>query len=54
VFIPDAPRHDAGEVKIVPLEKLRRIKETTGKTARIIQRYGRGAGKWLENVPAEE
>jgi uncharacterized membrane protein len=54
VFIPDAPRHDAGEVKIVPLEKLRRIKETTGKTARIIQRYGRGADKWLENVPAEE
>ena len=50
VFIPDAPRHDAGEVRIIPSDQLIRTPVTTGKAARSIQRYGRGASDWLKNA----
>jgi uncharacterized membrane protein len=50
VFIPDAPRHDAGEVRIIPSNQVIRTNVTTGKAARSLQRYGRGAGEWLKNA----
>ena len=47
VFIPDAPRHDAGEVKIVPTELIKKLDVSTHVFARSIKNYGKGANKWL-------
>lgn len=50
VFIPDAPRHDAGEVKIVPSLQVKKVNVTTSKAARSLQRYGKGSLDWMENL----
>lgn len=47
VFIPDAPRHDAGEVKIVPNKLLKKLDVSANVFARSIKSYGKGALKWI-------
>lgn len=47
VFVPDAPRHDAGEVKIIPSELVRKLDVSTNVFSRCIKNYGKGAIKWL-------
>lgn len=43
VFIPEAPRHDSGEVKIVPIGWVKKIDAGSSKAARSLKRYGMGA-----------
>jgi len=47
VFIPEAPRHDSGELKIVPNGDVQVVNVPTSKAARYIQRYGKGTLSWL-------
>jgi uncharacterized membrane protein len=47
VFIPDAPRHDAGEIKIIETRLIKKINVSTNKFARSIKNYGQGAKEWL-------
>lgn len=47
VFIPDAPRHDAGEVKIIATDLIKKIDVTTNVFSRSIKNYGKGAIEWL-------
>jgi uncharacterized membrane protein len=47
VFIPDAPRHDAGEIKIIETHLIKKINVTTNIFARSIKNYGKGALEWL-------
>ncbi|HTE31929.1 MAG TPA: DUF502 domain-containing protein, partial [Chryseolinea sp.] len=47
VFIPEAPRHDSGEVKIVPAASVKKTGITTSKGARSLTRYGKGAINWM-------
>lgn len=48
VFIPDAPRHDAGEVKIVPTEFIKKLNVSSNIFAKSIKNYGMGANAWLD------
>lgn len=50
VFIPDAPRLDSGDVKIVASGCIRKVNVTSNKAARSLQRYGKGASRWLKNT----
>ncbi|MEJ1239737.1 DUF502 domain-containing protein [Chryseolinea sp. T2] len=50
VFIPEAPRHDSGELKIVPNEAVKIVNVPTGKAARYIQRYGKGTLAWANEA----
>jgi uncharacterized membrane protein len=43
VFIPEAPRHDSGEVKIVPLDWIKKVNVGANRTALSLKRYGKGA-----------
>jgi uncharacterized membrane protein len=43
VFIPDVPRHDAGETKIVRLDCVNKTDVTTNKATHSLKRYGKGA-----------
>lgn len=47
VFIPDAPKHDAGEVKIIPSELIIKLDVSTNVFTRSIKNYGKGALKWI-------
>ena len=47
VFVPEAPRHDSGELRIVPSESVKIVDVPTSKAARTIQRYGKGTLSWL-------
>jgi uncharacterized membrane protein len=47
VFIPDAPRHDAGEIKIIETHLIKKINVSTNIFARSIKNYGKGALEWL-------
>jgi uncharacterized membrane protein len=47
VFIPDAPRHDAGEVKIISSELIKKVDVTTSTFSRSIKNYGKGAVNWI-------
>ena len=47
VFIPDAPRHDAGEVKIIETHLIKKINVSTNVFSRSIKNYGKGAIEWL-------
>lgn len=53
VFLPEAPRHDSGEIKIVKSELVKIIEVPTNKAARSIQRYGRGSLEWARRHSAE-
>mgnify|MGYP001813300258 CR=1 FL=1 len=48
VFIPDAPRYDAGEVKIIETRFIKKINVSTNVFSRSIKNYGKGAIKWLD------
>lgn len=50
VFIPEAPRHDSGEIKIVPAAWVKKIDVSSNKAARSLQRYGKGAVHWMRNA----
>ncbi len=47
VFIPDAPRYDAGEVKIIPTVLVKKLNVSTTVFSRSIKNYGKGAISWL-------
>jgi uncharacterized membrane protein len=47
VFIPEAPRHDSGEVKIVPADWVKKTNVTTNRATRSLKRYGKGAIEWI-------
>lgn len=42
VFLPDAPRHDAGEVKLVPSQTVRKIAISNNQFTKSINTYGKG------------
>lgn len=46
IFFPDAPRLDAGEVKIVPAAAVEKIDLPSTKVAQSLKNYGRGALYW--------
>lgn len=48
VFIPDAPKHDAGEVKIVSTELIKKVDVPANVFSRSIKNYGKGAIDWLD------
>lgn len=48
VFIPDAPRHDAGEVKIIETRFIKKINVPANVFSRSIKNYGKGAIEWLD------
>ena len=48
VFIPDAPRHDAGEVKIIPTERIEKLDISVHKFTQSIKAYGKGSSKWIK------
>jgi len=48
VFIPDAPKHDAGEVKIIPSELIKKLDVSVNAFSRSIKNYGKGASKWVK------
>lgn len=52
VFLPEAPRHDSGEVKIVPASHVRKIKMPSNKVAQSLKSYGLGALDWLNDDEA--
>lgn len=47
VFIPDAPRHDAGEVRIIPTERINKLDISAHKFTQCINAYGKGAVNWI-------
>ena len=49
VFIPGAPRHDSGEVKIVPTSWIKKIDVASNVTAKSLKLFGKGATAWLRN-----
>jgi uncharacterized membrane protein len=50
VFFPEAPKHDSGEVRIVPIETVQKIEVPTHKISQSFKNYGRGALNWLEKA----
>jgi uncharacterized membrane protein len=49
VFIPEAPRHDSGDVKIVPAANVKKVQVSSYKAAKSLKSYGKGAIQWLRN-----
>jgi uncharacterized membrane protein len=49
VFFPEAPRHESGELKIVPLSWVTKVNVKTRETTKSLQRYGKGTLSWLEH-----
>lgn len=49
VFIPEAPRFDSGEVKIVKSETVIRPDIPSSDLTRSLRAYGYGASKWLKS-----
>ncbi|UPZ17836.1 hypothetical protein [Flavobacterium humidisoli] len=50
VFFPEAPKHDSGEVRIVPIQTVQKIEVPTHKIAQSFKNYGRGTLNWLEKA----
>ncbi|MCJ7468431.1 MAG: hypothetical protein MUO53_17260 [Maribacter sp.] len=48
VFFPDAPRHDAGEMKIVPNHFIRKLPISANKFVKSINNFGSGIIDFLE------
>jgi uncharacterized membrane protein len=46
VFIPESPRHDSGEVKIVSSELVKKVNVTSARAVRTLKTYGKGALEW--------
>ncbi|MCO5724117.1 hypothetical protein [Robiginitalea marina] len=47
VFLPDAPKHDAGEVKIVPSGLIRKLDMPNNKFTKCINTYGKGVIQYM-------
>ena len=48
VFIPDAPRIDAGEIRIVPTDIIHKLDISSTKFNNFIKMYGKGAMDWIK------
>lgn len=48
VFIPEAPRHDSGEVKIMPTDRIEKLDISVHKFTQIIKTFGKGANQWIK------
>ncbi len=49
VFFPDAPRHDSGELKIVPTGSVRKVNISSNKAAKSLNSFGKGAIQWMKS-----
>jgi len=49
VFLPDAPKHDAGEVKIVPTGFVHKLDIPANKFTKCINTYGKGIIHYMPN-----
>lgn len=49
VFLPDAPRYDAGEIRIMPSTMVVKLDISANKFAKMIRSYGIGAVEWLDS-----
>ena len=47
VFVPEAPRHDSGEIKIVNAATVKKVNVSSNKATLSMKSYGKGAIKWL-------
>lgn len=47
VFIPEAPRCDSGEVKIVKAEQIQKLNVTNNQVVRSLRAYGKGVSSWI-------
>lgn len=50
VFLPEAPRHDSGEVKIVPADMVRKMDIPANKVTLSLKSYGEGAISWIKQL----
>jgi uncharacterized membrane protein len=50
VFLPDAPRCDAGEIRILPSSSVIKLDISTSKFTKIIKSYGLGAVNWVDSA----
>jgi uncharacterized membrane protein len=48
VFLPDAPRYDAGEIRIIPSGSVVKLDLKANAFTKVINSYGVGALKWVE------
>lgn len=48
VFFPEAPRHDSGEVKIVPSSRVRKLDIPVNLVTKSLKSYGKGALAWMK------
>jgi uncharacterized membrane protein len=48
VFFPEAPRHDSGEVKIVPSSRVRKLDIPVNIVVKSLKSYGKGALAWMK------
>lgn len=48
VFIPDAPRTDAGEVKIIPNNRIEKLDISANKLTKILKAFGKGTSQWVK------
>ena len=49
VFLPDAPKHDAGEVRIVPTGFIQKLDIPANKFTKCINTYGKGVINYMPN-----
>jgi uncharacterized membrane protein len=47
VFVPEAPRHDSGEVKIIPAVHVKKLDMPSNLATRAIKNYGKGIAEWI-------
>lgn len=48
IFFPEAPRHDSGEVKIVPAASVKRLNITSNVAVKSLNSFGKGAINWIK------
>jgi uncharacterized membrane protein len=48
VFIPEAPRHDSGEIKIILSNRIQKLDISAHKFTQSINTFGKGAMKWVK------
>ncbi len=48
VFLPDAPRYDAGEIRILPASSVIKLEVSTNKFTKMIRSYGVGVVEFIE------
>ena len=53
VFIPECPRLDSGEVKILPASMVKRINVPNNQASLSLRNYGKGALQWLNKFQQE-